>query len=741
LKKLFITQIIALIAFILPPSVSFASHIVGGEMTYKYVKRDSQNNKIIHYFFTLKVYKDILSGTDLDLRPIVSVFVKQENGTYVFLKNSYPQITSQYNVQPPKLPCTETPAGVGVEAGVYNWTEILPEINTNYLIVYQRCCRNPSISNIHQPGNTGSSYFVELTPEAQKINNNSPVFQQLPPIFICANQELDYNHSATDVEGHQLVYKLCNSFQGGSPTRPVPDPATNPPYLSVNYNLPNYSSNTPMGGNPIVSIDPITGKITGTPTILGQFVVTVCVEEYSNGVLLSTIFRDFQFNVVSCRRLVVSKLQADSVFGKTFKLYGCDTVTLTLNNTSYERNNVNNFYWEFKKGTQISRYTDWSPTITFRDTGSYTGKLVLNPGQECTDSAFVEVTIGGKVKPSFNLKYDTCVAGPVVFQGSIESNIPLSKIRWSFGDFFSDSNSLQTTHQYKYPSNFTTKLSIADKFGCKGEASRTFTWQPAPPILIVEPSAFIGCAPSQVFFKNNSTPIDATYKIAWDFGDGTNSTEISPKHTYTRADSFTVKLLITSPIGCKKEAVFRNWIKIKPIPTADFDWSPKVINNLAPSVFFSDKSSSDVIGWRWFFSAKTYSNQKNPAFSYRDTGVQTVQLYVTSRNGCKDSISKTIYIEPEMTFYMPTAFSPNYDSMNDIFKGTGFLYGLKAFRIRVWNRWGEQIFDTTDPNEGWNGQKNNTGLQVPEGIYLYEVEYTTPKNEKKRLNNFVTLYR
>jgi gliding motility-associated-like protein len=166
-----------------------------------------------------------------------------------------------------------------------------------------------------------------------------------------------------------------------------------------------------------------------------------------------------------------------------------------------------------------------------------------------------------------------------------------------------------------------------------------------------------------------------------------------------------------------------------------------VINNLKPQVSFLDKSTPDVVNWRWYFSEKGYSNQQNPPFTYRDTGTQQVKLYVINQNGCPDSIVKTVYIEPEMTFFLPNSFSPNFDSVNDEFKGTGFLFGLKSFRLSIWNRWGEKIFETHNPSEGWNGAKNNAGRPEPEGVYLYEAEWTTPKNEVKNKRDFLTLFR
>lgn len=735
--------------FYLTPVTIWASHIVGGVITYKFVKRDTSTavNKLT-YHFTMRVYRDIYStnGTGLDQNANIAVLTQGASGAYSLYSSRSVRLLSQRNVQPPVLPCSEVPPNLGVEEGLYEWDEILNESPRSYVITYQRCCRNNTIGNIYNPGTTGSTYTVEITNESQRTNNSSPTFNNFPPTLICANDPLNFDHSASDTEGDQLVYSFCGALIGGSSGgSPGPTPTGNnigkPPYQFVSYKLPNYSINAPMGGNPIIKINASTGVITGTPDVLGQYVVTVCVEEYRNGVLIGKIFRDFQFNVVSCKRLVVSALTSDSTTGKEFYISGCENISLTIDNKSYERQNINNFYWDFNIRGDTVRYTDWSPTITFRDTGVFKGVLRLNPDSPCQDSAFVTVKVGGRLAPAFTLKYDTCVGGPVTFKGEVRTAIPLKTIYWDYGDGLRDSSTLLSSHQYKAPGTKTVHFVVKDLVGCKGDTTISFNWQPAPPILIVEPNTFTGCVPSQVSFVNRSTPIDTTYKIVWDFGDGKTSNAISPKHIYTVPNFFTVKLMVTSPIGCYKEATFWNWIKVKSSPKADFDWTPKVVNNLKPHVSFIDSSSADVVGWRWYFSEKAYSNEKNPAFSYKDTGVQTIKLFVQNANGCTDSIIKTIYIEPEMTFYMPNAFSPNYDSENDIFKGTGNLFGLKSFRMSIWNRWGEKVFETISPSVGWNGQKNNEGLQVPEGVYLYEVEYINPKNRKIVMRDYLTLYR
>lgn len=720
-------------------------------MTYKFISR---NGRAARYKITLHVYRDLYAtsgggGQQTPLDAFASISIHRQLPSGAFVRDSLlsKPLLSKTNLPRPSIPCSETPSNVGAEDGLYEWEQVLRDTTGSYFISYQRCCRNATTYNIAQPSsNYGGIYFIEISAETQRLNNSSPVFNNFPPAFICEGEPLRFDHSARDTNNDQLVYKFVNAYgwtQGAGTNTNNP-----PPFGLVPYRVP-YTNVAPMKGNPQIKIDANTGLMTGTPdaiqslngAVYQQFVVTIAVEEYRNGQLIGRILRDFQFNVVRCKKLVVSALVSDSTAGKEFFIKGCENVSFTVNNQSYERSNIPNYYWEFDVRGNIVRYNDWSPTITFSDTGVYKGKLLLNPGTPCSDTAYVTVKVGGRIYPNFTTKYDTCVAGDVEFKSITTSSVPLKRLFWEFGDNTADSNKVMTAHLYSTPGDKNVKLSVKDIYGCLGDTTISFNWQPAPPILIVEPDNFTGCAPAKVRFNNRSSPLDTTYKIVWDFGDGTFGKDISPTHIFAKPDTYSIKLMITSPIGCYKEAEFRDWIKVKSLPKADFDWTPKVINNLNPKVSFVDKSTPDVLGWRWYFSDKAYSNQKDPPFTYRDTGVQQVKLYVINANGCKDSIFKKLYIEPEMTFYMPNAFSPNFDSVNDEFKGTGFTYGIKAFRLSIWNRWGEKIFETTDPAEGWNGSKNNSGRPEPEGVYLYEVEWTTPKSQVKNKRDFLTLYR
>jgi gliding motility-associated-like protein len=179
---------------------------------------------------------------------------------------------------------------------------------------------------------------------------------------------------------------------------------------------------------------------------------------------------------------------------------------------------------------------------------------------------------------------------------------------------------------------------------------------------------------------------------------------------------------------------------VKQGPTANFNFSPEQPNSFLNQVQFQDMSIFTT-NWRWAFGAKGYSTERNPMFTFRDTGIQKVKLTVTNQNNCVDSMIKYIDIEPKVIYHLPNAFSANQDALNDTYKGKGYMEGATNFTLRIWNRWGELVFESADPDDGWNGRKFNTGREEPQGVYVCVVQFTGPRGVRQEITGFATLLR
>jgi len=131
-------------------------------------------------------------------------------------------------------------------------------------------------------------------------NVTNPEFNLLPPLFLCVNQPFSFDHSASDVDGDSLFYSLYTPYDGDNGAGPLDPtfPGNVATFTPIVF-LPGYSTNNPLGGTPL-NLNPNTGLLTGIPTILGQFVLGIRVQEYRNGVYISETLRDFQFNVLNC---------------------------------------------------------------------------------------------------------------------------------------------------------------------------------------------------------------------------------------------------------------------------------------------------------------------------------------------------------------------------------------------------------------------------------------------------------
>src|SRR4030095_3850316 len=330
-----------------------------------------------------------------------------------------------------------------------------------------------------------------------------------------------------------------------------------------------------------LSINPITGFISGIPTLTGQFVVGICVKEFRNGILLSVLRRDFQFNVVNCESSVNADIHSDAVVnGQEFIINSCGNNTITFKNESTIQQFIKTYRWSFDiNGNTVEKNTR-DATITFPGIGNYKGIMIINEGQECGDTAYISVNVFPTIDADFSFQYDTCIGGPVSFRDmSVTQAQSLTDWDWDFGD--QESSLVRNpNHLYQEPGLHPVTLIATDNNECQDTMVKEISYFPVPPLIIIKPSKYTACVPETITFTNLSVPIDETYDIRWDFGDGGTSDDISPSHNYEQDGIFTVKVEIPSPIGCYTEETFPNLITIQASPIADFSYTPEVINSI-----------------------------------------------------------------------------------------------------------------------------------------------------------------
>ena len=530
---------------------AYATHLIGSEMYYEDMGGGN-------YLITLKVYRECgpanTQQTDFDDIIFLGVFGSSTNQ----LQQVYDVFLNAGTIQNVPVimtnPCGSPPLGLCIEEATYTTTIILGSSPAGYDIAWQRCCRNPSISNLANAGGTdnpGMTAAIHIPGTLETTtNNSSPVFQEFPPVALCANFGFFFDHAAIDADGDELVYSFCAPYDGGGadggagggPNSPVPNPPANPPYAFIPY-AGGYSSDYPIASNPAFAIDPVTGFITGTPTIPGQYAMGICVEEFRDGILLGRVLRDFQFNVTLCDANIVAAVtpqQPEQL---------CIGETLQFDNNSI---NGEDFSWDFGvEGTNTDVSTEFEPSFTFPNVGNYIVTLIANPTWPCADTSSQIFDVYMPLNPAIEMSDFNCILGIETFDFEVTGTMNNEATYfWDFGATGSPVSAnipAPSSVEFGNTDNWDISLTV-NNHGCTANADFSWTAPDQPSATIEDQIGF--CQGLTFTFENNSTNAE-TY--LWDFGspfDGDTSTEPEPEFTYADSGLYTVSLTAYAPFTC-----------------------------------------------------------------------------------------------------------------------------------------------------------------------------------------------
>lgn len=688
-----------------------AAHLVGGEISYQCNGSNASGNT---YLIRLTIYRDCnSSGAPFDANAPIAIYGGPGQTTLVqMLSPSRGAIISIPAVV--NNPCLQTPPNICTEKATYVATVTLPPSTHGYTIVHQRCCRNATISNVSNSGAWGTTYHITIPP-MDSACNSSARFISDPPIVMCKDDSLNVDFSVIEPDGDSVFYSLCQPLNGGTQNNPAPNPPGPPPFTPVQMINP-YSATNPMPASPQISIDPNTGILSGTPNGIGQYVFAVCAEEYdSNGVLLSTLRRDYQFNVTTCQSNVVSDPTPQIYQPNTI----CNGRTVTFVDSSY---NATNYLWLFNDPNNPgASSTNQSPTYTYQDTGTYTVQLVINAGWPCTDTAEVVYELYNPVNPNFTFNGKLCFDENLITFQNQSSNGGNAVATWDFGP----NASIPTFQGWTPPP--VTFSTFGDQYvtlhieenGCEDSFTDTVRIYRRPETE-VHVEAQIGCAPFAVTFWD-STITDGPVIYNWDFGDGTKSNDSLPTYVYETPGTYDLSLTIYFTEGCTDTITleYPNYITVNPSPTAEISVDPTTATIYTSNVTLVDLAAapSDVI-YTYMGDGSLYTNERNIVHAYADTGWFEIEHVVINTYDCPDTARQIIRINPETLVFVPNTFTPDGDGKNEVFLPTAV--GVKEYELTIFSRWGEVLFQTNTAEVGWDGNYPN-GKPAPVGTYTWFV--------------------
>ena len=510
-----------------------AAHIVGGEMIYQY-QGPGSNPNTNKYVITLKLFRDqFTTGAAMPTDVVIGIFnndnesqIPGPDPTYLYFlvpKNNEQGVTVN-----PFPSCITNPPTLSYHVGVFTLTIDLPVNLKGYTATYQTCCRvNPleDVFNSAGLGGTGSTYSCVIPVIADK----SPQFNTSIDA-ICRKKPFTLQFNATDADNDSLVYSFAPANNGGTAQNSGNINPAPPPYSSVRY-INNYTYLTPLGD--LATIDPHTGIINGIAPDVGKYVVCVSVDSYRNGVLIGSHLKDFIVNVTDCD-FAGAQLDPRGVT--------CDGFNVSFKNDNNSPLNQT-FFWTF--GDPASGSADTSmlpePVHVFSDTGVFVYKLVINRGQQCSDSA----TQVQKVYPGFFPAFDNigrCINTNIQFRDLTKTNYGfVDSWRWDFGDpgTGADTSRVQNP-RYAYTSigNYPVQLTVTNSKGCLKTIRDTIPIVDKPTFTITNDTLICSIDDLQL------TASGGTGSIFWSPGYNINNQTsftpvVSPKVTTTYSATLT----------------------------------------------------------------------------------------------------------------------------------------------------------------------------------------------------------
>ena len=404
------------------------------------------------------------------------------------------------------------------------------------------------------------------------------------------------------------------------------------------------------------------------------------------------------------------------------------------------------YIWNFADGSSEVATADPNISHTFNAIGNYRVMLVSIDSSKCNiaDTAYTTIRVRtDKVIMGFTpQKLLPCEAANYQFVNTsyvspADRPFTNSSFTWDFGDNTPSVIAGNNTVTHSFPSTgvYKVKLVLTDTGFCNAPDSIEIDLRIAANLKAQFQTPASGCAPYNAVINNTS---EGGQQFFWDFDDGATSTETSPEHLYSVPGTYTIKMSAIDSATCNKFDSTSTTIVVSDKPIASYTYTPNPPKENT-AVDFANNSIG-ATGYVWQFGdgeTLPVTSQANIQHIYNSTGTFKTCLIATNNFGCQDTTCQDIVARIIPLLDVPNAFTPNGDGINDKVFVRGF--GITKMMWRIYNRWGQEVFQTNDRLQGWDGTYK--GSIQPKEVYHFVLAVQYSDNTKYEKKGDITLLR
>ena len=396
--------------------------------------------------------------------------------------------------------------------------------------------------------------------------------------------------------------------------------------------------------------------------------------------------------------------------------------------------------WDYGDGNSSSVFEE---SHKYNSSGLFLVSLLVESSNGCEAQMQREVEVY-EVPVSIFQSTEVCDNGsPTQFQNM--STIPSGAIiisDWNFGDGASGSN-VNPSHDYSLPGVYNVRLISMSDNGCFDTLVNPVLVK-ASPIASFYADKTSSCSPLCVGFEDQSE-VNSSSLVSqeWFFNNERLFVGDSFDHCFINDSEdedikIDIKYIVTNDVGCEDTLTAEDYLVVYHNPNSLFDILPAITNMYEREVEMENKStgSDDFL---WFLTPVETSELFEPSFEYPDTGTYKVLLIAYTDNSCVDSSYQSLSIEPVENVYVPNAFTPNGDGANDVFLVSTFGVQEEGFYLRVFDKWGEIVFESQELHKGWDGMHKNDLCKSD--VYVYSVDYLDVTGSLNSFRGTVSLIR